>query len=448
MDVSAQLSTASKWVAQAKLLRPSFKVVKSDGFLITSTGEDFRVGDACDVSFQEGERLTCEVVGFDGDRYQLLPYQHASGAFYGADVHHRHHSRGVGVGEALLGRSIDGLGYPLDGLGLIEYTEYCPFDKPLPNLITRKGVNTRFDTGINVIDNLLTLGRGQRVGLMAGSGVGKSVLLNMITRFSAADVVVVGLVGERGREVGDFIAKTLTPEMAKKAVIIAATAEETPVMRIAAARRAHTIAEYFRDQGKNVLLLMDSLTRVGMAQREVGLALNEAPITKGYPASVFSLLNQLIERACNSAQAQGSLTAIYTVLAEGDDAQDPIVDACRAILDGHILLSRELASQGHYPAIDVNASISRCMSSLVNEQHQIIAQQSRRMISLYNEVSELIPLGAYVKGADPERDEAVSRYPAIRDWLQQNEHEAKDTQTGLNLLAQVLGVTSNSEAPS
>ena len=438
MDVSVQLKTASQRLNRVAILRPSYKVVKSDGFLIVATGEDFCVGDVCDVSFRSGDRFACEVVGFDGEFYRLIPYQHAKGAHFGGNVHHRPQASGIGVGYQLLGRAVNGLGEEIDGLGRINYQEFHSPNTALPSLIKRRGVEKPIQTGVKAIDSLLTLGQGQRIGLVAGSGVGKSVLLNMITRFSDVDVVVVGLVGERGREVGDFIAKTLTPEMAQKAVIIAATAEETPVMRVAAARRTHAVAEYYRDQGKNVLLLMDSLTRVGMAQREIGLALNEAPISKGYPASVFALLNQLIERACNGESDQGSLTAIYTVLAEGDDAQDPLVDSARAILDGHIMLSRELASQGQYPAIDIPSSISRCMDDLVSEEHLQLARKCRRMISLYREVGDLIPLGAYVSGVDAERDEAVRLDPAICSWLQQAPGTPVDLATGINELEVLL----------
>ncbi|WP_298636538.1 FliI/YscN family ATPase [uncultured Umboniibacter sp.] len=438
MDLSAQLTTVSEHLNTVTILRPTFKVIKSDGFLIVATGENFCVGDVCDVSFQSGSRFACEVVGFDGEFYRLIPYQHANGAHFGGSVHHRPQASGTGVGFQLLGRAVNGLGEAIDGLGQINYEEFRPNNAAPPSLIKRRGVEEVMETGVKAIDSLLTLGRGQRIGLVAGSGVGKSVLLNMITRFSDVDVVVVGLVGERGREVGDFIAKTLTPEMAEKAVIIAATAEESPVMRVAAARRTHAVAEYYRDQGKNVLLLMDSLTRVGMAQREIGLALNEAPISKGYPASVFSLLNQLIERACNGESEQGSLTAIYTVLAEGDDAQDPLVDSARAILDGHIMLSRDLASQGQYPAIDIPASISRCMNDLVSEDHLQLARKCRRMISLFREVGELIPLGAYVSGVDAERDEAINLDPAISTWLQQAPSTPMDATTGLNELQALL----------
>ena len=323
-----------------------------------------------------------------------------------------------------LGRMVNGLGEPIDGLGKLG-SEY-PLDSQPPriNPLKKKPVTEPLDVGVRAINSMLTLGRGQRVGLMAGSGVGKSVLLGLMTRQTVADVVVVGLIGERSREVREFVDMSLGKEGLQKAVLVIAPADESPLMRIMATELCHSIAAHYRDQGKNVLLLVDSLTRYAMALREVALALGEPPATRGYPPSVFSALPQLVESAGNGENAEGSMSAIYTVLAEGDDQQDPVVDTARAVLDGHIVLTRELAERGHYPAIDIGASISRCMAQVVTSGHLQAARALKSSMARHARVRDLIPLGAYVPGADPVTDRAVALNPQIEAYLCQGTHEA------------------------
>jgi flagellum-specific ATP synthase len=318
---------------------------------------------------------------------------------------------------------VNGIGEPIDGLGKLDGEYPLELQPPRVNPLKKKPVTDPLDVGVRAINSMLTLGKGQRVGLMAGSGVGKSVLLGLITRQTVADVVVVGLIGERSREVREFIEMSLGPEGLKKAVLVIAPADESPLMRIMATELCHSVAAHFRDQGKNVLLLVDSLTRYAMALREVALALGEPPATKGYPPSVFSNLPQLVESAGNGENPQGSMSAIYTVLAEGDDQQDPVVDTARAILDGHIVLTRELAERGHYPAINIAASISRCMNHVITREHMLAARALKASMARHERVRDLIPLGAYVPGADPVTDKAVNLHPHIEEFLCQGTKE-------------------------
>jgi len=327
----------------------------------------------------------------------------------------------------------------LDGKGPLQADATTGLEGKYINPLQRHPINESLDVGIRAINSLLTVGRGQRLGLFAGSGVGKSVLLGMMTRFTEADIVVVGLVGERGREVKEFIDQCLGPEGLARAVVVASPADDSPLMRLRSAMLTTSIAEYFRDQGKNVLLLMDSLTRYAQAQRELALAVGEPPATKGYPPSVFAKLPQLVERAGNAAAGQGSITAFYTVLTEGDDQQDPIADAARAILDGHIVLSRRLAESGHYPAIDVEASISRVMPQVVSPEQLQLAQQFRQVYAHYQQSSDLISVGAYSAGSNPDTDFAIQRMPVMRQFLQQGLNEAVDYQQSSADLATILG---------
>jgi flagellum-specific ATP synthase len=344
------------------------------------------------------------------------------------------------IGDEVLGRVLDGSGRPLDDKGPINATTRKPLlSKPI-NPLDRQPIDTQLDVGVKAINALLTVGRGQRMGLFAGSGVGKSVLLGMMTRFTEADVIVVGLIGERGREVKEFINNILGEEGMQRAVVVAVPADQTPVKRIHGAYLATSIAEYFRDQGKNVLLLMDSLTRFAQAQREIALAIGEPPVTKGYPPSVFALLPQLVERVGNGANGQGSITAFYTVLTEGDDQQDPIADASRAILDGHIVLSRTLAEEGHYPAIDVEASISRVMTEIVSPQHHEMAQRFKQIYSLYQKNQDLINVGAYTAGSDPRIDQAIAMQPLLKAFLVQGINDAGSWNDSLAQLDQVINV--------
>jgi flagellum-specific ATP synthase len=330
------------------------------------------------------------------------------------------------VGERLLGRVLDGAGRALDGLGPVPQDSLAPLYSRPVNPLDREPIRTVLDTGVRAINALLTVGRGQRLGLVAGSGVGKSVLLGMMARYTDADVVVVGLVGERGREVKEFIENILGPEGRARSVVVAAPADTPPLMRLHGAAYATAIAEHFRDRGLQVLLIMDSLTRYAMAQREIALAIGEPPATRGYPPSVFARLPALVERAGNGRAGGGSITAFYTVLAEGDDQQDPIADSARAILDGHVVLSRALADQGHYPAIDIEASISRAMTELVTPAELELLRRFKQHYSRYQRSRDLIAVGAYVRGADRELDEAVTRQPELARFLQQGMHERSD----------------------
>jgi flagellum-specific ATP synthase len=323
------------------------------------------------------------------------------------------------VGDELLGRVIDGSGHPLDGKGPLRTQERRPLTGRSINPLERTPIREPLDVGIRAINALLSVGRGQRLGLFAGSGVGKSVLLGMMTRYTSAEVVVVGLIGERGREVKEFVDHILGEEGLRRAVVVAVPADHAPLLRMRGAMLATSIAEYFRDQGKNVLLLMDSLTRFCQAQREIGLAINEPPATKGYPPSVFAKLPKLVERAGNGKSGGGSITAFYTVLTEGDDQQDPIADAARAILDGHIVLSRRLAEAGHYPAIDIEASISRAMNDIVPIEHQRAANSFKRLYSIYQRNRDLISVGAYERGSDPNIDRAIQIMPDLEAFLRQ-----------------------------
>jgi flagellum-specific ATP synthase len=345
----------------------------------------------------------------------------------------------VDVGDDLLGRVIDGLGIPLDGLGEINLVNRKPINGTPLNPFNRQPIKEVLDVGIRNINALLTLGRGQRLGIIAGSGVGKSVLLSMITKSTDADVVVVSLIGERGRELASFTKEILNSHSKDKVVIVAVPADRSPLLRIQGAKRATTIAEYFRDKGKHVLLITDSLTRVAHAQRELGLALGEQPTSRGYPPSVISLLPNLIERTGTSVDNSGTITSIYTILADGDDTTtDPVVDTARAILDGHIVLSRELAQQGIYPAIDINQSVSRLMNDIVSTTQQFNAQTLRKYISKYFENRDLVLMGGYAQGQDPDLDKALNLWPEIVKFLQQNENEVCNFETSGTQLSEIL----------
>jgi flagellum-specific ATP synthase len=352
-----------------------------------------------------------------------MPSEQLKGVIPGAKVTPLSEEHGIPVGMALLGRVIDGVGTPLDGLGEILTADTARYTTIRLNPLARRAITQPMDVGVRAINAMLTVGQGQRMGLFAGSGVGKSVLLGMMTRGTTADVVVVGLIGERGREVKEFIEEILGAEGRARSVVVAAPADASPLMRLKGCETALTIAEYFRDQGLNVLLLMDSLTRYAQAQREIALAIGEPPATKGYPPSVFAKLPALVERAGNGGDGQGSITAFFTVLTEGDDLQDPIADASRAILDGHIVLSRELADGGHYPAIDVEKSISRVMPMVTSEEHMLMARTLKQYYSLYQQNRDLITIGAYQKGADPRIDQAIAIRPTLEHFLQQRMKE-------------------------
>ncbi|ULU27353.1 flagellar protein export ATPase FliI [Dyella terrae] len=390
------------------------------GLTLEAEGCEAPLGARCMVTTADGTELDTEVVGFADERLLLMPVTEMHGVLPNARVRPCARTGGLPVGEALLGRVVGADGVPLDGLGPLDVDEHALLKNAPINPMARKPIDTPLDTGVRAINSLLTVGRGQRLGLFAGSGVGKSTLLGMMTRYTDADVVVVGLIGERGREVKEFVEHTLGPEGRARSVIVAAPADAPPLKRLRGAQYATAIAEWFRDRGQRVLLLMDSITRYAQAQREIALAIGEPPATKGYPPSVFAMLPALVERAGNDAEGRGSITAFYTVLTEGDDYRhDPIADASRAILDGHIVLSRDLAEAGHYPAIDIEASISRVMPAVVQREHLRAAQRFRQVYSAYRQQRDLIAVGAYQKGSDPQVDHAIAMWPKLRDFLQQ-----------------------------
>jgi len=395
------------------------RITRSVGLTLEAVGLNISIGNQCEVINNDGRRIEAEVVGFSGDKVFLMPIKRVEGLQPGARVVPISKQQGMRIGPQLLGRVINGIGQPLDSKGPLVGDEFLDFAPQEINPMLRHPISETLDVGVRAINALITVGRGQRLGLMAGSGVGKSVLMGMMTKFTTADIVVVGLIGERGREVKEFIDHILGEEGLRRAVVVASPADDAPLMRLRASQLASRIAEYYRDQGLNVLLLMDSLTRYAQAQREIALAIGEPPATKGYPPSVFAKIPQLVERAGNAAEGQGSITAFYTVLTEGDDLQDPIADAARAILDGHIVLSRKLAEEGIYPAIDVEGSISRAMQNIVPEDHLRHMQRFKQLLSRYQQNRDLIAIGAYTPGADPETDMAIDRFPHLRAFIQQ-----------------------------
>ena len=408
------------------------------GLTLEAVGCQASIGDHCDLIARDGARIASEVVGFSGERLFLMPTGDSHGLGPKARVIPRHGSGSVPVGRQLLGRIIDGAAQPLDSLGPLDCEARVRLAVTPINPLARAPISRPLDVGIRSINALLTIGRGQRIGLFAGSGVGKSVLLGMMARYTSADVIVVGLIGERGREVKEFVERILRPEHRTRAVIVAAPADSPPLLRLHGAWVATAVAEYFRDQGLSVLLLMDSLTRVAQALREIGLAIGEAPATKGFPPSVFARLPQLVERAGNGPAGAGSITAFYTVLTEGDDQADPIADAARAILDGHIVLSRRIAESGLYPAVDVGASISRAMHEIAKPAHIELAQQFRRTLSTYEQHRDLINLGAYPRGSDPRIDAAIALWPQMQKFLQQDMHQRVDFAASLTALEALL----------
>lgn len=426
-----RLSEPSELVVEGKLSRMV-------GLTLEAEGCRAAIGSLCQVLTKGGKSINAEVVGFSAGRVFLMPTGDTHGLDPGCRVIPLGKNSLASVGFGLLGRVIDGAGRPLDNKGpLLTEANVSLAGVPI-NPLARKPIRESLDVGVRAINAVISVGRGQRMGLFAGTGVGKSVLLGMMTKFTTADIVVVGLIGERGREVNEFVLKILGEEGLKRAVVVASPADDSPLMRVHGALRATSIAEYFRDQGLDVLLLMDSLTRYAQAYREIALAIDEPPATKGYPPSVFAKLPQLVERAGNGDVEGGSITAFYTVLTEGDDTNDPIADAARGVLDGHVVLSRNLAESGHYPAIDIEASISRVMPDVVEIEHLQMARELRRMYSTYQQNKDLISVGAYRGGSDPRIDKAIAKNPAILDFLQQDMDEAVDMSRSLQELAELL----------
>ncbi|MDR2838767.1 MAG: flagellar protein export ATPase FliI [Azonexus sp.] len=441
-------------VGNAQPLQSAGRLTRINGLVMEAAGLKLPLGSTCHVLRPKGAPVEAEIVGFAGEKLYLMPSDDLYGLAPGARVvafEPPHQLPRVGdpaprrrravdrvkqapVGEELLGRVLDGVGRPLDNMGPLNTPQTRPLQSRPINPMARAAIEKPLDVGIRAINALLTVGRGQRMGLFAGSGVGKSVLLGMMARYTAAEIIVVGLIGERGREVKEFIEQILGIEGRRRAVVVAAPADTGPLMRLQGAAYATTIAEYFRDQGKHVLLIMDSLTRYAMAQREIALAIGEPPATRGYPPSVFARLPALVERAGNGPEGGGSITAFYTVLAEGDDQQDPIADSARAILDGHIVLSRALADAGHYPAIDIEQSISRAMVNLIDSHHLDQIRKFKVLFSRYQRSRDLISVGAYVAGTDPVLDQAVANYPKMEQFLQQKLTDQADFQSSLDAL--------------
>lgn len=420
-------------------VRTEGRLVRMVGLTLEAVGCDMPVGSYCNVETASGAFVEAEVVGFSGERTYLMPVGVAEGLKSGGRVVPNDKALNIPVGPELLGRVLNGIGEPLDGRGPIVTKDTTSLHGKIINPLARKPIRDTLDVGIKAINALFTVGQGQRIGLFAGSGVGKSMLLGMMTRFTEADIIVVGLVGERGREVKEFIEDILGQEGMARSVVVASPADDAPLMRLRAAMLTTSIAEYFRDQGKKVLLLMDSLTRFAQAQREIALAVGEPPATKGYPPSVFAKIPQLVERAGNGNEGTGgSITAFYTVLTEGDDQQDPIADATRAILDGHIVLSRRLAEEGHYPAIDVEASISRVMPHVVSDDHLKMAYSLKQIYALYQQNKDLISVGAYTKGSDPAIDQSISLMPGVKAFLQQSLRENVDIVSSYQQMHQAL----------
>ncbi|CUH96086.1 Flagellum-specific ATP synthase [Propionispora sp. 2/2-37] len=409
-------------VEAADPIRMNGRIVQIIGLVIESQGPNANLGDLCYV-FPRGEEvpIPAEVVGFRQNRVLLMPIGEMQGLGPGCEVVSANRPLKVKVGDQLLGRILDGLGNPIDGKGPIGGIQEYPLQATPPPPLSRCRITEKLAVGVRTIDGLLTMGSGQRVGIMAGSGVGKSTLLGMIARNTEADISVIALVGERGREVREFIERDLGEEGLKRSVVVVATSDQPALVRIKGALTATAIAEYFRDQGKSVMLMMDSVTRFAMAQREVGLTIGEPPATRGYTPSVFAMLPKLLERS--GPGEQGSITGIYTVLVDGDDMNEPIADAVRSILDGHIVLSRNIAAQNHYPAIDVLASVSRVMMEIVTQEHYQAAQKMRSTLATYREAEDLINIGAYARGSNADIDRAIQMIGAINEFLQQGVHE-------------------------
>lgn len=455
MEMSVKVSFCTQWetkidsakqkLESASLIRQYGRLVKASGLVLEAIGLKLPLGSNCFVERQlDGkiQAVECEVIGFNGKTLYLMPFESTDGILLDARVytsqydltHFSHKVLPIGMG--LLGRVVDAMGKPLDGKPLPEDIEYEGLINKTLNPLTRTPIHQVLDVGIRAINALLTVGQGQRMGLFAGSGVGKSVLLGMMARYTKADIIVVGLIGERGREVKDFIENILGEEGLARSVVVAAPADVSPLLRLQGAAYATKIAEKFRDQGFNVLLIMDSLTRYAMAQREIALAIGEPPATKGYPPSVFAKLPALVERAGNDAEGKGAITAFYTVLTEGDDQQDPIADSARAILDGHIVLSRSLAESGHYPAIDIEASISRVMTELTKDEKK--SRLFKQLFSSFQRNRDLINVGAYVAGTDPLLDKAITLFPAMQQFLQQGIYEHCSYQDAYQQLARIV----------
>ena len=411
------------------------KVVNVVGLTIESAGPDARLGDICEIVPEGGEKpILAEVVGFKDRKTLLMPYDNVDGIGLGCIVENTGNPLRVPVSEALLGKALNGLGVPVDGTqfdGVPYLVEAAP-----PDPMSRKIIDSVLPLGVKAVDGLITVGKGQRIGIFAGSGVGKSTLMGMFARNTKADINVIALIGERGREVREFIERDLGEEGMRRSVVVVATSDRPALERNKAAKTATAIAEYFRDRGKDVLLMMDSLTRFSMAQREIGLASGEPPVTRGYPPSVYSEMPKLLERA--GCAARGSITGLYTVLVDGDDFNEPITDTARSILDGHIMLDRKLGHKNHYPAIDILQSISRCMSQIASKEHKQAAGKLKNVLAIYNEAEDLINIGAYKSGSNKNIDYAIEKIDAVNDYLMQDVESKYDYEQELELLKELF----------
>jgi len=462
--LSCFLNNCNETLSNIEAMQFAGRVVKVTGLVIEVSGIELSVGSTCVIPLSDNKSIEAEVVGFDKQKLFLMPQGSTEGLSPGTKVYLKSvpakygrlfidsetnknsrdasntYSAQLPVGPQLLGRVLDASGRPIDDLGPLNAEHFSSLQSEPINPLKRTPINHILDVGVRAINGLLTVGRGQRMGLFAGSGVGKSVLLGMMARYTDADIIVVGLIGERGREVKEFIENILGEDGLKRSVVIASPADESPLMRVQAANYCSSVAEYFRDEGKHVLLIMDSLTRFAMAQREIALAVGEPPATKGYPPSVFAKLPKLVERAGNSDVGGGTITAFYTVLTEGDDQQDPIADSARSILDGHIVLDRALAEAGHYPAINVEQSISRVMHSIIKDDHRVHAQKLKQLNAKYSRNLDLINVGAYVNGADSILDEAILKHTSIEKFLIQDFNVRASIQESLDGMQTILEV--------
>lgn len=432
MDVEKYLALKEK-----KYYRKLGKVSKIVGLTIESIGPDARLNDLCRITSDKsgGQEVMTEVVGFKDNRVLLMPFESVDGIGPGSLVENTGDVLRVKVGPEILGKVVDGLGRPIDG-SEIEHGEAYSVEAPAPDPMTREIIHEVLPLGVKAVDGLITVGKGQRIGIFAGSGVGKSTLLGMFARNTKADINVIALIGERGREVREFIERDMGEEGMKRSVVVVATSDKPALIRNKAAKTATAIAEYFRDQGKDVLLMMDSLTRFSMAQREIGLASGEPPVTRGYPPSVYSEMPKLLERA--GTAGQGSITGLYTVLVDGDDFNEPITDTARSILDGHIMLSRKLGHKNHYPAIDILQSISRVMSQIATKEHKQLAGKLKTVMATYNEAEDLINIGAYKAGSNKNIDFAISKIDKVNDFLTQGVDEKYDFEEEMQLLQEIF----------
>ncbi len=412
------------------------RVVKMVGLTIEASGPNANLNDVCYITSESNRhKIPAEVVGFRENRILLMPYDDMTGVGIGSLVENSGSAFKVPVGRDLLGKTLDGLGNPMDDSELMS-SQYYPAEAPPPDPLKRKIIDEVLPLGVKAVDGMLTVGKGQRIGIFAGSGVGKSTLLGMFARNTKADINVIALIGERGREVREFIERDLGEEGIKRSVLVVATSDKPALIRKKAAKTATAIAEYFRDQGKDVLLMMDSLTRFSMAQREIGLASGEPPVSRGYPPSVYSEMPKLLERAGNSDH--GSITGLYTVLVDGDDFNEPITDTARSILDGHIMLSRKLGHKNHYPAIDILQSISRCMSSIVTKEHKAAAGKLKTVLATYQDAEDLINIGAYKNGSNPDIDHAIAKIKEVNTFLQQDVNSKMEFQDEISMLMEIF----------